>query len=118
MYSFLLIDNFTTILDVLVFSIQKLNYKVFIATEKEKIFSILETNNIDVVLLGDKVKDTNGIELAEQILQNWHVILLMMSYSQDLNLKLKAKQAGIMGWIVKPFIPERLIKIIIKTYFK
>ena len=118
MYTFLLADDSTTVLDVLVFSLEKFNYQSFIATRREQIFSILEKNNVDVLLLGDKFDGQDGIELAHDILEYRDVIVLMMSYSQDLELKLKAKEAGVMGWIVKPFIPERLISIIVKTYFK
>ncbi len=118
MYTFLLADNSKTILDVLEFTLEKFNYKVFSVTDEQGIFSILEGNNIDVVLMSDTIDGEDGTELAVRILDRFDVLVLMMSYSQSLDLKLKAKRAGVSGWIIKPFIPERLVKIIVKTFFK
>ncbi len=118
MYTFLLADTSKTILDVLVFTLEKFNYRAFIASKADEVFAVLEKNHIDIVLINDTIDGQDGTELAKKILSRFDVLVLMMSYSQSLELKLKAKKAGVMGWVVKPFIPERLIRIIIKTYFK
>ncbi len=117
MYNFLVVDNSTTVLDVMEFTLEKFNYAVFSATTSGEIFDILHNYKIDVVLLNDEVEDVSGIDIARKIKQTYDTIVLIMSYSQNLNEKLKAKEAGVSGWVVKPFIPERLVKIIIKTFF-
>ncbi len=118
MYTFLIADNSTTLLDVLEFSLEKFRYRALVTSRVDQIFTDLEQNHVDVVLLNDMVEGKDGTVLAKQILSKYDVVLLMMSFSQNLELKLKAKNAGVMGWVVKPFIPERLIKIIVRTYFK
>ncbi len=118
MYTFLLADNSTTLLDVMEFTLEKFNYKAFIATDVDGIFSTLENNRVDIVMLNDTIDGEDGTELAQKILERYDVLLLMMSYSQNIELKLKAKKAGVMGWVVKPFIPEKLIRKIVKTFFK
>ncbi len=117
MYNFLVADNSKTVLDVMEFTLEKFNYTFFSATSPDQVFEVLKDNKIDVVLLNDEINGVSGIDIARKINQDYQAVVLIMSYSQILSEKLKAKEAGVSGWVVKPFIPERLVKIIIKTFF-
>ena len=60
----------------------------------------------------------NGIEMIKGIRQqpqHKFTPILMLTTESDDSKKAEGKQAGATGWIVKPFNPEQLIKVIQKV---
>jgi two-component system chemotaxis response regulator CheY len=57
----------------------------------------------------------NGIDMIKKIRQTpdgRFTPILMLTTESDDSIKMQGKQAGATGWIVKPFNPEQLLKVI------
>ena len=116
MKNFLIADSSQIVLEVLEFSLEQNNFNVFLANSAEKAIEIYKNNNIDFVLLNIQLGETDGLDLAQMLLDFKKSNIIIMSNTQNHDLKQKAKQIGVVGWILKPFIPNHLIKMIIKTF--
>lgn len=59
-----------------------------------------------------------GVELIREIRkmdEHKFTPILFLTTESDVKLKQEAKEAGANGWIVKPFVPEKLIFAINKV---
>ncbi|MCI5825391.1 MAG: response regulator [Arcanobacterium sp.] len=66
----------------------------------------------DLIVMDVKMPGIDGIETAEQILQERRCAIVMLTaYSQD-DLVARARDAGAMAYVVKPFTPGNLIPAI------
>lgn len=69
----------------------------------------------DLVITDINMPEMNGIELLKALraLPEYAfkpILILTTEFSQE--MKLKGKEAGATGWMVKPFDPERLVETI------
>ncbi len=111
-------DISDTILDVLEFTFEKRNFAVMTARNSSGLLSALEEQDSDMVLLNTHLEDIEGIELVLKIKEKKPQIpILFMSNSQNFELKLNARKLGVDGWILKPFIAERLVEAIEAHFF-
>ena len=117
MATFLIADNSQTVTEILSFALEQKGHKAFATNNSDDIFTILEKNKIDFALLNTQIQNTDATYLASKIKKKFpEITILIMSNTNNQQLKIKAKESGVSGWILKPFIPERLIKIIEKTF--
>ena len=85
------------------------NCEVFVAGSKREGISLFATIPFDIVLCGDRLPDGNGMEmLREWANQNPKLISILMTVQSDERLKQKALEAGIRGYLVKPFDLKQL----------
>jgi DNA-binding response OmpR family regulator len=92
------------------------NCEVFLAGSKKEGISLFETIPFDIVLCGDRLPDGNALEiLSEWMIQNPKLISILMTVQSDERLKQEALQAGIQGYLVKPFDLKQLEEIIIPS---
>ena len=57
----------------------------------------------------------DGLELVKQIRQipeYEKIPILFLTTEAQQNKKIEAKKAGATGWVIKPFVPEKLINAI------
>ena len=89
------------------------NVEVFLAHSKKEGASLFRTIPFDVVLCGDRLPDGNGMDmLKEWVGQNPDLISVLMTVRNDELLRQKARQAGIRGYLVKPFDLSQLEEVI------
>ena len=73
-------------------------------------------NNIfDLIIADINMPNMDGINMISEIrkLPNYSKIpILVLTTERDNITKLKGKEAGATGWIIKPFIAEQLLKAI------
>ena len=85
------------------------NCEVFLAGSKKEGISLFETIPFDIVLCGDRLPDGNALEmLGAWVIQNPKLISILMTVQSDERLKQEALQAGIQGYLVKPFDLKQL----------
>ena len=88
----------------------------FLPVRKREGISLFETIPFDIVLCGDRLPDGNGLEmLREWMSQNPKLISILMTVHGDERLKQEAMQAGIQGYLEKPFDLKQLEEAI--SYF-
>ena len=117
MVTFLIADNSKIVLEVLEFTLDQADFEVYSATNAAQVEQILATHRVDFILLDQNLGGEDAIELAREVLEaNKHIKILVMSNTQSVEEKRRAKKVGVVGWILKPFIPSHLIRMIIKTF--
>jgi two-component system chemotaxis response regulator CheY len=71
--------------------------------------------NFDLIITDINMPNMNGFELIEELrkLDNYkNKPLLVLTTERSDNMKERGKTAGATGWIVKPFVPDQLLKAI------
>ena len=85
------------------------NCEVFLAGSKKEGISLFATMPFDIVLCGDRLPDGNGLEiLREWVTQNPKLVSVLMTVQGDEGLKQEALEAGIQGYLIKPFDLKQL----------
>ena len=83
--------------------------EVFLASSKKEGISLFETIPFDIVLCGDRLPDGSGLEmLREWVNRNPKLISILMTVQSDDRLRQEAINAGIRGYLVKPFDLKQL----------
>jgi two-component system chemotaxis response regulator CheY len=78
----------------------------------------LDENNISMVVADVNMPEMDGIEFVRKIRQHpkyKFTPVVMLTTESSESIKVKGREAGATGWIVKPFKPEQLISVIRKV---
>ena len=116
MKTFLIADSSQIVLEALEFALEQYGFGIFKAENSQQVKEIYQSNDIDFAIINSKLNNSDGINLAGELLKLKPCKILIMSDTQNYLIKRKAKELGITGWILKPFIPNHLIKSIVKTF--
>ena len=100
------------------FTLQGAGYDVVEAEDGLDALEKLNSKDVDMVLTDMNMPNMNGIELTRSLRSTpdyrFTPIVFLTTESQMLK-KQEAKEAGATGWIVKPFNPDQLIKVVKKV---
>jgi len=117
----LIVDDSKSMRQMVCFTLKQAGFDV---TEGENGQDALEKvalaagNRFDLVITDLNMPIMDGLqfikELRTQRQSKFTPVLMLTTESQD-NLKAEGKAAGATGWIVKPFHPEQLLKVIEKV---
>jgi two-component system, chemotaxis family, chemotaxis protein CheY len=114
----LFVDDSESIREIVQFTLENEGYKVFLGKNGQDALQYLNGSNIDLIITDLHMPEMNGIELIKEIRNNQYYkrtpILFLTTESQVLK-KVEAKNAGATGWIIKPFVPSKLIAAINKV---
>jgi len=116
----LIIDDSSTIIDMLTLTLEKFNYKVLSASGGAEGLGHLTGQRIDLIISDLYMPEPNGIELTKIVKSNPEykaTPVLLLTTESDREYKMKAKVAGASGWITKPFSPDKLLTAV-KTVLK
>ena len=110
MMKVLIIERDRTVRQSLSYFIERYrNCELFLAGSKREGISLFETIPFDIVLCGDHLPDGNGLDmLKEWTTQNPKLISVLMTVRGDDLLRQEASQAGIKGYLEKPFDLKQL----------
>ena len=107
----LIVDDSESIRELISFTLENEGYSVFVGTDGLDAGKYLDGREIDLVITDLHMPQKNGIELIKDIRKNDHYkttpILFLTTESQT-DKKMLAKEAGATGWIIKPFVPDKL----------
>lgn len=114
----LIVDDSESIREVVNFTLENEGYQVLIGVDGKDALKFLDGRNIDLLITDLHMPNMNGIELIKEIRKMEAYqrlpILFLTTESQN-NMKMEAKDAGATGWIIKPFVPAKLIAAINKV---
>jgi len=108
----LIIDDSSTIIDMLTLTLRKNSYNVLSASGGIEGLAYLDGRDINLIITDLYMPEPNGIELTRIVrstIQYKEVPILLLTTESDLSSKNKAKLEGATGWITKPFTPEKLL---------
>lgn len=113
-YNILLADESNTILEVVSFAFEYFDSKVFNATNYDEIHKLLENHEYDIILIEYNFSDEKLVKKIFNSKKGTKPFVFILSENTDFETKTKAKKMGIEGWILKPFIPEKLAKTLLQ----
>ena len=111
----LIVDDSESIREVVIFTLENAGYKVLPAIDGQDAIKHLDGKHLDLILTDLHMPNMDGIGLIKEVRKMEaykYVPILYLTTESQQSIKMEAKQAGATGWIVKPFMPEKLIAAI------
>ncbi len=111
----MIVDDSETVRQVLELTLVNAGYTVIEAVDGMEALKKLPNQQIDMMITDLNMPGMDGLELIEKIRQNADcrftpIVMLTTESSED--KKKAGKAAGASGWVVKPFKPEQLLKVV------
>jgi len=114
----LIVDDSESIREVINYTLSNANYDVMAGIEGCDALRYLDGENISLIITDLNMPNKNGIEFIKEVRERkeykFTPILVLTTESQA-EKKLEAKAAGATGWIIKPFVTEKLLAVIQKV---
>ncbi len=111
----LIIDDYEISNYIVGHELQKIGYQVKKAVSAKEAMIYLQDNNFDLIITDYNMPEINGIELTKMIrkLHNYRQTpVLMLTATTDKEVMDLANEAGINGWLKKPFETHEAASII------
>lgn len=116
--SILIVDDSPSLRMAIRLALTGAGYSVTEAGDGEEGLARASGDRFDMILTDLNMPRMNGLEMIREIrkspMQSGVPIVFLTTESDDA-MKQQAKAAGATGWLVKPFVPEQLIKIVKKV---
>lgn len=114
----LIADDSESIRELVSFTLESAGYKVLKTIDGQDALSMFNGQEIHLLITDLNMPQIDGIGLIKEV-RKIHTystvpILLLTTESQTAK-KEEAKAAGATGWIVKPFVQEKLISVVQKV---
>lgn len=114
----LIVDDSESIREVINYTLSNANYEVLIGIDGSDALRYLDGNPINLIITDLNMPNKNGIELIREVrarsCYKFTPILVLTTESQA-EKKKQAKEAGATGWIIKPFVTEKLLAVVQKV---
>ncbi|HEY8194711.1 MAG TPA: response regulator [Hyphomicrobium sp.] len=111
----LTVDDSRTMRDMLRMALAEAGFNVLQAVDGVDGLEVLQTSSPDVIVTDINMPKMDGFGLIEAVRKDSRyrkVPILVLTTESDSAKKMRAKEAGATGWIVKPFEPTKLIAAI------
>ena len=114
----LIVDESESIREVVSFTLKNEGYEVLVGVDGKDALKFLDGTHIDLIITDLHMPEMDGIEFIKNVramdLYKRIPILFLTTESQA-SKKMEAKEAGATGWIIKPFVPAKLIAALKKV---
>ena len=114
----MIVDDSESIREVVSFTLESEGFKVLVGVDGKDALKFLDGSNIDLIITDLHMPVMNGIELIREVrkMDDYSRIpILFLTTESQTAKKMEAKEAGATGWIIKPFVPAKLIAAINKV---
>ena len=111
----LVVDDSETVRQVLQLTLSKAGFKVIEAEDGVDALNKLPEAAVDMIVTDLNMPNMDGLELIQKVREegNHRFTPIVMLTTESSEEKKKAgREAGASGWIVKPFKPEQLLKVV------
>jgi two-component system, chemotaxis family, chemotaxis protein CheY len=108
----LAVDDSSSIREVVTLTLKMAGYEITQAKDGVEALAMAQANQYDLVLTDVNMPNMDGIELirALRALPAYKATpILTLTTERELPRRKEGKDAGATGWIVKPFLPDKLI---------
>lgn len=105
----LIVDDETTIVDMLVYNLEKEGYKTLTANDGEEAVKVALNEKPDLVLLDIMLPKMDGLAVCKKIRQYMNVPILMISAKDEEIDKILGLELGADDYITKPFSVRELV---------
>ena len=115
MTSILAVDDSPSMRQMVSYTLESAGYDVILANDVMAALDIAEKTCVNLVITDVNMPNMDGITLVMQLreLQDYKFTpILILTTESNTEKKMLGKGAGATGWIVKPFDPDKLLKIL------
>lgn len=105
----LIVDDQPEIVELLSLYLEKENYRILEAFDGREALQIIQTENIDLMLVDLMMPHINGYQLIKKVRQDLHIPIIIISAKNDDNDKILGLGLGADDFIPKPFNPLEVI---------
>jgi two-component system chemotaxis response regulator CheY len=116
MKKILIVDDSAMLRDMLTYSLNSGGFEdITSATDGLEALEIAQLREFDLVITDINMPNMNGFELIKALreLKNYKKTpLIVLTTEKSEEMKKNGKNAGATGWIIKPFEPEKLLKVV------
>ncbi|MBV1884390.1 MAG: response regulator [Pseudomonadales bacterium] len=114
----LVVDDSASIRQLASFTLQNSGFDTVEADDGKDAVNKASSEQFDLILTDRNMPNMDGIQLTKELRGNddyKFVPILMLTTESEKDKKIEGKEAGVTGWIVKPFNPDTLISVIKKV---
>jgi len=115
----LIVDDSESIREVVSFTLENAGYNVLVGIDGKDALKFLDGENVIDLLITDLyMPNMNGIELIRHVRADANykrIPILFLTTESQRDKKMEAKAAGATGWIIKPFVPAKLLSALNKV---
>ena len=108
----LIVDDSESIREVVSFTLENEGYNVLVGVDGKDALRFLDGTHIDLIITDLHMPNMDGIEFIRNVRatdQYKRIPILFLTTESQTSKKMEAKEAGATGWIIKPFVPAKLI---------
>src|SRR5882672_9455368 len=115
----LLVDDDVNILDTAKDILEEAKYVVSTAATGDAALKLLDEKQFNIVVVDFQLPDITGLELARKVREhNEHSCVILMTGHASLDMAVKAIQAAVYDYLIKPVDPAQLQRTIEKALEK
>lgn len=114
----LAVDDSASMRQMVRFTLEGAGYTVLQASDGVEALALARGKGADLVLTDVNMPGMDGLTLVRELraLENYKFTpMLVLTTESGTETKMRGKQAGATGWIVKPFNPEQLLATIARV---
>lgn len=111
----MVVDDSETVRQVLQLTLGNAGYEVIEAEDGVEALSKLDGAKVDMMITDLNMPNMDGLELIHKVRAGKNhrfTPIVMLSTESSEEKKQAGRKAGASGWIVKPFKPEQLLKVV------
>lgn len=111
----LVVDDSETVRQVLQLTLSKAGFDVVEAEDGVDALNKLSNQPVDMVVTDLNMPNMDGLELIKKVRAEGEyrfTPIVMLTTESSEEKKKAGREAGASGWIVKPFKPEQLLKVV------
>ena len=113
--SILVVDDSETVRQVLQLTLVNAGFDVVEAEDGLAALDRLACNSVDMIITDLNMPNMDGLDLIKKVREDGahrFTPIVMLTTESAKNKKQAGREAGASGWIVKPFKPEQLLKVV------
>lgn len=111
----LIVDDSESIREVVNFTLQNEGYDVLVGVDGEDALKFLDGRHLDIIITDLHMPNLDGLGFIRKVrvMETYkHIPILFLTTESQTEKKMEAKEAGATGWIIKPFVPAKLLDAI------
>ena len=115
MTKILAVDDSASMRQMMVFTLESAGYEVVEAADGQWALDIAKCGLFDLILSDVDMPVMDGIALVRELRQlvaYKYTPILMLATETSGEKRMSGKRAGVTGWVVKPFNPDKLLSTI------
>ncbi len=115
MADILIVDDSVSMRQMVTYSLENAGYNVSEAADGVEGLKEAKNKDYKLVITDVNMPSMDGVELTQELrkLPGYKFTpILFLTTESDADIKLKGRQAGATGWLVKPFDPDQLINTV------